>query len=66
MSTQPDKPAFPEYVAAGLTADCRAHLLGAATCWKVAHEALLLGDLKLARIELDKVIAIATEARKML
>ena len=58
--------AFPEYSRSHLSDDCRAHLLGAAGCWKAAHEALLRDDKRVALIQLDKAIAIASEARKFL
>lgn len=57
---------FPEYSRAHLSDDCRSHLLGAAGCWKAAHEALLRDDKRIALIQLDKCIAIACEARKFL
>jgi len=63
---QLSKSSFPEYGRAHLTEDCRAHLLGAASCWNAAHTALLVDDKRTALIEIDKAIAIAHEARKFL
>jgi hypothetical protein len=54
------------YEKSDLTADARAHLLGAIRCGYAAHEALQCADPKQALIEIDKLIAIGLEVRKCL
>lgn len=64
--TAQHQPAFPEYRPSDLTADARAHLLGAMDAAKQAHELLLRGEVAKAMIQLDKMEVLAREARKPL
>ena len=64
--TTPHQPSFPEYQPSDLTADARAHLLGAMDAAKQAHELLLRGEVAKAMVHLDKMVVLAQEARKPL